>query len=201
MCASCRASRIPPGCAAQPTHSISSAWARCSTCRSTPSRTRPRNARAIRHTPARRNRGRQAEKVAIDLRLNRGGNNTLIVPLIRALIQSERIDHKDRLFAIIGPATFSAAQMLAGALEKYTNVTFVGEPSGSKGNAYGDSRKITLPNSGMTVRASIYYWQDWHPQDKRDAIVPGIPAPLTFDAYRDNVDPALEAIALIKTSP
>ena len=54
------------------------------------------------------------EKVAIDLRLNRGGNGTLIAPLIRALIQSERIDRKDRLFAIIGPATFSAAQMLAG---------------------------------------------------------------------------------------
>jgi hypothetical protein len=140
------------------------------------------------------------EKVAIDLRLNRGGNGMLIVPLIRALIQSGRIDRKDRLFAIVGPATFSAAQMLADALDKYTNVTFVGEPSGSKGNAYGDSRKITLPNSGMTVRASIYYWQDWHPQDKRDAIVPEIPAPLTFDAYRNNVDPALEAIALVKTS-
>jgi len=137
------------------------------------------------------------EKVAIDLRLNRGGNNTLIIPLIRALIQSGRIDHKDRLFCIIGPATFSAAQMLAGALEKYTNATFVGEPSGSKGNAYGDSRKITLPNSGMTVRASIYYWQDWHPQDKRDAIVPELPAPLTIDAYRENVDPALEAIELL----
>jgi C-terminal processing protease CtpA/Prc len=138
------------------------------------------------------------EKVAIDLRLNRGGDNTLIVPLIRALIQSGRIDQKDRLFVIIGPATFSAAQALAGSLDKYTNATFVGEPSGSKGNAYGDSRKITLPNSGMTVRASIYYWQEWHPQDKRDAIVPGIPAPLTFDAYRNNVDPALEAIALAK---
>ena len=140
-------------------------------------------------------------KVAIDLRLNRGGNGMLIVPLIRALIQSERIDRKDRLFAIIGPATFSAAQMLAGALEKYTNVTFVGEPSGSKGNAYGDSRKITLPNSGMTVRASIYYWQDWHPQDKRDAIVPGLPAALTFEACRDNVEPALQAIALVKPAP
>ena len=138
------------------------------------------------------------EKVVIDLRLNRGGDNTLIAPLVRALIQSERIDRKDRLFCIVGPATFSAAQMLAGTLEKYANVTFVGEPSGSKGNAYGDSRKITLPNSGVTVRASIYYWQDWHPQDRRDAIVPEIPAPLTFDAYRDNVDPALEAIALIK---
>jgi hypothetical protein len=44
------------------------------------------------------------------------------------------------------------------------------------------------------VRASIYYWQDWHPQDTRDAITPRIPAPLTFEAYRDNVDPAIEAI-------
>jgi hypothetical protein len=91
--------------------------------------------------------------------------------------------------------------MLAGTLEKYTNATFVGEPSGSKGNAHGDSRKIVLPNGGMTVRASIYYWQDWHPQDPRDAIIPRVPAPLTFDAYRDNIDPAIEAILRIKTSP
>jgi C-terminal processing protease CtpA/Prc len=134
------------------------------------------------------------EKVAIDLRLNRGGDGTLVIPLIRALIQSKSIDHKGRLFAITGPATFSAAQMFADALEKYTNVTFVGEPTGSKGNAYGDSRKIALPNSGITVRASIYYWQDWHPMDRRDATIPQIPAPLTFDAYRNNIDPALEAI-------
>ena len=111
------------------------------------------------------------EKVAIDLRLNRGGDGTLVPPVIRALIQSQSIDRHGRLFAITGPATFSAAQMLADMLEKYTNVTFVGEPSGSKGNAYGDSRKITLPGSGITVRASIYYWQDWHPTDKRDATI------------------------------
>ena len=45
----CRASRIRPGCAARSTRSISSAWARCSTCRSTPSRTRPR--RRSRNSP------------------------------------------------------------------------------------------------------------------------------------------------------
>lgn len=134
------------------------------------------------------------EKVAFDLRLNRGGDGTLVVPLVRAIIQSESIDCKGHLFAIISPATFSAAQMFVDALEKYTNVTFVGEPTGSKGNAYGDSRKITLPNSGITVRASIYYWQDWHPMDKRDATLPQIPARLTIDAYRNNSDPALEAI-------
>jgi hypothetical protein len=134
------------------------------------------------------------EKVAFDLRLNRGGDGSLVVPFVRAIIQSESIDCENRLFAITGPATFSAAQMFVDALEKYTNVTFVGEPTGSKGNAYGDSRRITLPNSGITVRASIYYWQDWHPMDKRDATLPQISAPLIFEAYRNNSDPALEAI-------
>jgi hypothetical protein len=134
------------------------------------------------------------EKVAIDLRLNRGGDGQLITPVIRSLIQSEGIDRKGRLFAIIGPATFSAAQMFADALEKYTSVTFVGEPTGSKGNAYGDSRTIILPNSGITVRVAIYYWQDWHPLDKRYATLPGIPAPLTFNDYVNNIDPALQAI-------
>lgn len=33
--------------------------------------------------------------------------------------------------------------------------------------------------------------------DKRDATLPQIPAPLTFDAYRNNSDPALEAIKLV----
>lgn len=134
------------------------------------------------------------EKVAIDLRVNRGGNGTLTVPLIRSLVQSEEIDRKGRLFAIIGPATFSAAQMLVDDLERYTNVTFVGEPSGSKGNVYSDSRRITLPGSGLTVRASVYYWQYWHPTDARRATEPHLRAPLTFDAYRANDDPALQVI-------
>jgi hypothetical protein len=134
------------------------------------------------------------DKVAIDLRLNRGGDGTLNVFPVRALIQSEPIDRQGHLFVIIGPATFSAAQMLADAIEEYTYAEFVGEPTGSKGNAFGDSRKIILPRSGITVRASIFYWQDWHPLDTRDAIQPQIPAPLTFEDYRANVDPALRAI-------
>jgi hypothetical protein len=141
------------------------------------------------------------DKVAIDLRQNRGGNNTLIVPLIRSIIQSESIDRSGHLFGIIGPATFSAAQNLTDDLEKYTNISFVGEPTGSEGNAYGDSRKIILPNSGITVRVAIYFWQDWLPTDKRDATIPQIPAPLTFEAYRHKIDPALEAIVRHREQP
>lgn len=133
-------------------------------------------------------------KVAIDLRLNRGGDGTLIVPVIRSLIQSTGIDQKGRLFAIIGNATFSAAQMFVDELEQYTNVTFVGEPTGSRGNVYGDSRRITLPHSGLTVRVSVYYWQYWHPTDTRTATTPAISAPLTFADYVANADPSLTAI-------
>ena len=140
-------------------------------------------------------------RVALDLRLDRGGDGTLLVPLVRALIRSDSVDCKGRLFALIGPATFSAAQMCVDALERYTHVTFVGEPTGGKGNAYGDSRKITLPHSGITVRASIYDWQDWHPADTRDATAPEIAAPLTFEAYRNGVDPALEAVLRAPPGP
>ncbi len=135
------------------------------------------------------------DKVAIDLRLNRGGNGGLTVPFIRSIVQSENIDRPGHFFGIIGPATFSAAQMLTDELEKYTKIAFVGEPTGSKGNHYGDSRRIILPNSGITVRVAVRYWQYWNPMDLRDATSPHIAAPLTFDLYRRNVDPALQAIA------
>ena len=141
------------------------------------------------------------DKLAVDLRQNRGGDATLIPPLLRSIIQSESIDRRGHLFGIIGPATFSAAQMLADVMERYPNVQFVGEPSGSKGNAYGDPRKIVLPHSGITVRASIYYWQEGHPADDREATVPEIPAPLTFEDYCRGIDPALEAIQHYQERP
>ena len=92
------------------------------------------------------------EKLVLDLRLNRGGNGDFNRPLFLAIIKSHKIDQPGKLFAIIGRSTFSAAQMLVNELEKYTNTIFIGEPSGGKMNSYSDSRKITLPNSGITVR-------------------------------------------------
>jgi hypothetical protein len=133
------------------------------------------------------------ERMVLDLRLNRGGNGTLLRPLEIGLIKS-KLDQRGKLFTIIGRSTWSAAQFLLNRLEKYTNTIFVGEPSGSKGNVYGDSRKITLPNSGVTVRASVYYWQDWEPWDTRLWVAPHLTAELTAEDYRLNVDPALKAI-------
>lgn len=134
------------------------------------------------------------DRFILDLRLNRGGNGTLNKPLLLGIIKSAKINQRGKLFAIIGRSTFSAAQFLLNDLEEYTNTLFVGEPSASKGNSYGDSRRIYLPNSGITVRVSVYYWQDWTPWDTRFWTAPDLTAELSAEDYRQNIDPALNTI-------
>jgi tetratricopeptide (TPR) repeat protein len=133
------------------------------------------------------------EKLVFDLRLNRGGNGTLLKPLLLAVIKS-KLNRPGKLFAIIGRSTWSAAQFFLNDLEAYTDVTFVGEPSGSRGNIYGDSRKIVLSNSGITARASVYYWQDWVPWDTRKWTAPHLTAEPSVENYSSNTDPAMELI-------
>ena len=139
-----------------------------------------------------------ADRLVIDLRLNRGGNGEFLRPLEIALIKS-KIDLPGKLFFLIGRSTWSAAQFFLNWAEKFTNVVFVGEPSGSKGNVYGDSRKITLPNSGISARVSVYYWQDWSPWDTRSWTAPQIAAELSSSDYAAGSDPALEAALTYKS--
>jgi hypothetical protein len=134
------------------------------------------------------------KKLVLDLRLNRGGNGELRRPFLLDTIKSDKINQKGKLFAIIGRSTWSASQFLVDDLEKYTNTVLVGEPTASKGNHYGDSRKITLPNSRITVRVSVYYWQHWSPWDTRRWTSPHLTAELTPEDYRLNNDPALKTI-------
>src|SRR3954465_6178977 len=139
-------------------------------------------------------------RVALDLRLNRGGNGSLNRPLMLSLIKARKLDQAGSLFVLIGRSTFSAAQFLVNELERYTNALFVGEPSGGKANSYGDSRKITLPHSGITVRVSTLWWQE-DPRDPREWKAPDIAAELSSSDYRDNVDPALQAVLNYSPEP
>ncbi|HEY8196161.1 MAG TPA: tetratricopeptide repeat protein [Gemmatimonadales bacterium] len=140
------------------------------------------------------------DRLVLDLRLNRGGNGTLNAPLLLSLIKARKLDGPGKLFAIIGRSTFSAAQFMVNDLERYTDAVFVGEPSGGKPNSYGDSRKITLPHSGITVRVSIYWWQE-EPWDTRQWKAPDLAAELTSANYRANMDPALKAAVEYRAEP
>ena len=132
------------------------------------------------------------DRFVLDLRLNRGGNGEFNRPLLLGILKSPKVDRKGRFFTIIGRSTWSAAQMLVNELERYTNVILVGEPTGGKVNSYGDSHRITLPNSGITVRVSTLWWQG-DERDRRPWTAPRVAADLTIEDYRRNVDPALNA--------
>jgi hypothetical protein len=141
------------------------------------------------------------EKLVVDLRFNTGGDNTLNSSLLHALIRSPKLRDPGSLFAITGRATFSAAMMFALDLEKHTNVIFVGEATGGKPNHYGDSRKLQLPNSGLTIRASSLYWQYGGPKDFRNELAPHIPIAMSSMDYLQGHDPAMEEILALVSEP
>jgi hypothetical protein len=140
----------------------------------------------------------QANRLVLDLRLNRGGSGTLLRPLVHGILKRPNVNERGRLLVLLGRSTLSAAQFLLDDLQKYADATFVGEPSGSKGNHYGDSRGIALPNSGITVRAATTYWQAWSPGDMRPWTAPDVAAELASGDYARNHDPALaSALAFV----
>ena len=134
----------------------------------------------------------RADRLVLDVRGNLGGNGFLNRPLVQHVIRAERLWQPAGLWALVDRGTFSAAVMLAADLESWTPTLFVGEKTGGHPNSYGDSRRILLPNSGLTVRVSSLYWQLTGPKDDRDGITPHIPVEMRFDDWCANRDPALE---------
>jgi hypothetical protein len=134
-----------------------------------------------------------SRRFVLDLRHNNGGNGNLNPRIVRPLLKAG-LDEPGRLFVITGRRTFSAAQMLINELERWLSPVFVGEPSSSRDNHYGDSAQLALPGLEITVRVSTRWWQFWDDQQDRPWIEVDLPAPLTVEAYRTGRDPALEAV-------
>lgn len=136
----------------------------------------------------------EVDRLVLDLRWNGGGNTDLSQPLLHHLVACRKLNQRGALFVIIGRATFSAAHNTATAIEREMNPIFVGEPSGSRPNFIGETIPFELPYSRTIVNVSDLYWQTSWPGDDRTWIPPEIHAPPTFETYRHNRDPAMEAI-------
>ena len=134
------------------------------------------------------------EKLVLDIRNNTGGEGFMNRQIVRGIIRSRKIDRPGKLFVIIGRRTFSAAQLLVNDLERWTRAIFVGEPSGATPNLYGNHEFLRLPNSGLTVAVAPQWFQTADPWDTRPWTAPLIAAVPEFRAYRENRDPAVEAI-------
>lgn len=143
--------------------------------------------RAIRYAEAHR-----IERFILDLRLNGGGDNTVLRPVIHALIRSDQVNRKGHFFALIGRRTQSAAQNFVNFLELDTNVTVIGEPGGERPNMFGDPASITLPSSNIAITLSTLHWQDMGPLDRRDATMPAISVSPSSSDYALGRDPVLE---------
>jgi hypothetical protein len=138
-------------------------------------------------------RGRY-QTIVLDIRMNGGGDNTLIEPLQASFRSIEPFQIKGRFYVIISRFTQSAAENFTTFLERNTKAIFVGEPTGESPNHYGDPDPIELPSSGISINLSRRRWNDSDPGDHRDSTYPSIPAPLTLKDFRTGRDPALEAI-------
>ena len=136
----------------------------------------------------------EVDKLVIDMRWNNGGNTFLNAPLLKGLISNGKVNQRGKLFIIIGRRVFSAAQNAVSAFGRYTDVVFVGEPTGSSPNFIGDEVFFTLPYSKLSANVSDVYWQESLATDYRTWIAPHVYIQPTFEAYRANRDPVLEAI-------
>ncbi len=134
------------------------------------------------------------DRMVIDLRHNSGGDNTTYRPLLERLSKNKAINQRGKLFTLIGRTTFSAAGNFATDMERHTETLFVGEPTGSSPNQYGDAKPLRLPHSKVTVYISSRYWQKSDPDDERLWHEPDIAVAFSSQDYFLKRDPVLEAV-------
>lgn len=135
----------------------------------------------------------KASHLIFDVRRNNGGNNGLNRPLVRALVAFE-MEAGHRIWLLTSRTTFSAAQNFVNQVERWTNATFVGEPSGSKPNFAGEDTELLLPYSGLRGSISTRWWQDSGPLDRRQWIAPQLSVAVRSTDHFANRDPVLEAV-------
>lgn len=135
------------------------------------------------------------ERLIVDVRWNGGGNSFLNRNIHNEIYARPKINRRGSLFVITGRNTFSAAQNFTTDLVRNANPILVGEPTGSSPNFVGETIILNLPYSKARCSISDLYWQRSWPMDHRIWLAPEIPAPPVFALYKDNRDPAMEAIA------
>jgi tetratricopeptide (TPR) repeat protein len=136
----------------------------------------------------------KVDKLIIDIRLNNGGNTHLVPYLISKINAATEINRYGHLFVIIGRRTFSAAQNLASLMERFTQATFIGEPTGSSPNFIGEENPFELPYSKLMVNISDQYWESSWPTDTREWTTPLIFIDPSFKDFALGRDPTVLSI-------
>ncbi len=140
------------------------------------------------------NQNGNIEKVAIDLRLNGGGNSAIAKPLIEAMeqfVNDNRLSPAD-IYVIIGRRTFSSALLNAWEFKQTIDPVLIGEPTGGKPNHFGEVKNFRLPNSLLLVWYSSKYFE-LSPDDE-NTLEPDILIELRSEDLINGLDPILDKI-------
>lgn len=129
------------------------------------------------------------KRAVVDLRLNPGGDSRVIGPLMSGL--KGRGALRSHVYVLIGPRTFSSAQMAAVDFRHELHATLVGEPTGEKLNGYGEIKVLTLPGSGLKMQYSTKFFHLG--KDDEDALEPDFKASMSLSDALAGRDPVLEA--------
>lgn len=145
--------------------------------------------------------------IVLDMRMNGGGDYTTTYAFARALPEAAG---RAPIYVLTSPWTFSAAITTVGALEQAggDQVVIVGEAVGDRLDFWAEGGTFELPNAFVQVhyaagrhnygapctnREQCFWLNDRYPVQV-SSLTPDIAAPLTFAAYRELRDPAIEAV-------
>lgn len=130
----------------------------------------------------------------LDVRHNSGGSGALADPIVRALTHFDANNDERNIYVLIGRKTFSAAQILIGGIEKYTDAIFVGEPPSTSPIFPGHIFQFRLPFNGTLGSVSTAIQQTTGEGDSRIWVAPDIPVPISSQQYFSGEDSALSVI-------
>lgn len=149
------------------------------------------------------------KKFVFDMRYNGGGSSSQGTKFIEDLSHINKINQEGKLFVLIGRKTFSSAIINTLDFQSKTKAILVGEETGGKASHYGETRSFRLPNSGLKITYSTKYFYCNKKneikvfrskeginmsKDKRKSIIPDNTVELSFNNFKNNVDPVLEWI-------
>ncbi len=149
------------------------------------------------------------KKFVFDMRYNGGGSAPQGTKFIEELSKIKEINQKGKLFVLVGRKTFSSAIINTLNFQEKTKAILVGEETGGKASHFGETRSFRLPSSGLKITYSTkyFYYNKKNKikvfrskegintnKDKRESIIPRDIIELSFDNFKNNVDPVLKWI-------
>lgn len=134
------------------------------------------------------------DKLAIDLRLNRGGNYHKSRPLVEEILKRPWLNTKGKVFVITGRTTFSAAMITATMLRRETNALLVGEPSRGNPNKCENVEYLVLPNSRLRLEYTTRVALHWPEIGTANKIPIDLPVTPSFHDYSNGADACIDKI-------